>query len=269
MSDQPLVSIIIPCYNHGAYIQETINSVLNQSYKNIEIIIVNDGSDDENTLNILSKINNPVIKIINQENAGPSVARDKALTIAKGKYFVPLDSDDLIEKDTIAESVKILEVSPNIAVIYGDCQYFGERNELRKQEPFNITKLIKANTIALCSVIRTDAFIVTGGFDEFLSKKGLEDWDLWLMLFEKGSEFHYLNKTTFKIRVLNSSRTFQVANKNQEEIKSYIYKKHSELVVKEFSRLYHENKNLKNMLDYRIGNLLLKPVRWVKRTLFR
>jgi len=265
MTNHPLVSVIIPCYNHGDYILETIDSVLFQSYKNIEIILIDDGSDDIHTLEVLKSINNPVIKILHEENAGPSVARNSAIKIANGKYFVPLDSDDLIEKKTIDDSVKILEANPQIAVVYGDCQYFGERIELRKQEPFNIYKLINANTIALCSVIRKEAFDEVGGFDKYLSKKGLEDWDLWLMLFEKEWNFKHLNQVHFNIRALNSSRTFQVANKNLEELKAYIYKKHSDLVAKEFAHLYHENKNLKNTKDFKIGSFLLKPLRILKK----
>ena len=262
----PLVSIIIPCYNHGNYITETLDSVLNQTYENIEILIVNDGSDDLNTLKILDSINDPLIKIIHQKNSGPSIARNEALKHANGKFFVPLDCDDLIEKNTIIDAVSILEKKPEIAVVFGDCQLFGEKNELRKQGPLHIQTEIKNNIIALCSVIRTEAHTEAGGFDVFLSKKGLEDWDFWLMLIEKGWKFHYTNKTTFKIRVLTSSRTFQVANKNLKEIKSYIYKKHADLLAKEFEYLYHENKNVKNTLDYKIGSFLLKPFRVLKKT---
>ena len=176
----PTVTIIIPCYNHGNFILETIESVLNQSYKKIEIIIVNDGSDDEKTIDVLNSINNPIIKIITQENAGPSSARNNALKFAGGKYFVPLDGDDIICKDTITDSIKILEEDSEIGVVYGNCQYFGERDYMLKVNQVDARNLLKGNTIALCTVIRKKAFDDTGGFDKNLSKKGLEDWDLWL-----------------------------------------------------------------------------------------
>jgi glycosyltransferase involved in cell wall biosynthesis len=264
MTEQPLVSVIIPCYNHGNYIQETIDSILQQSYKNIEIIIIDDGSDDIHTLEVLNSFHDSKISFLHQKNGGPSIARNNGLKTASGKYFVPLDADDLICEDTIEYAVNIMELKMDIGVVYGNCQYFGEKQKLRKQDPLNITTLIKDNTIALCSVIRTKAFLQSGAFDEFLSTKGLEDWDLWLMLFEKGWKFHYVNKTLFNIRVLFISRTTQIANKNLDEIKSYVYKKHSDLLVKVLESQYHENKNLRNTLDYRIGNFILQPLRNIK-----
>ncbi len=265
MHQNPLVSIVIPCYNHGDYLLDAINSVLEQSFRNIEIIVVNDGSDDKETLEILNSINNPLIKILSQENAGPVIARNNALKIAKGKYFIPLDADDLICHDTIENAVKAIERDPEIAVVHGDCQYFGEKNHLFVPDKVNAKNILIGRSIPLCTLIRKEAFDQVGGFDEFLSRKGLEDWDLWLTLLEKGWKFEYLSGIQFKIRDINSSRTYQVANKNLPELKSYIYKKHSDLLAKEFELFYHENKNLKNTQDYQIGNMILKPFRWIKK----
>lgn len=269
MSIAPLVSIIIPCFNHGAFVSECVDSVLNQTYQNIEIIIVNDGSTDEHTINVLNRIQHPLIHIVHQENTGPGIARNNGIKTAKGKYFVPLDCDDLIEKNTINDCVKILEEKPGVGVVYGNCRYYNDENKILKQEPFNLIRILNYNTIALCSVIRTEAFLSTGGFDEFLSRKGLEDWDLWLMMFERDWGFEYINKVHFNIRVLKTSRTFQVANKNLGEIKAYIYKKHSGMLAKGFVCLFHENKNLKRLIDYKIGNKILKPFRWLNKAIFR
>lgn len=269
MKKLPLVSIIIPCYNHSNFIRETIDSVLKQSYENLEIIIVNDGSDDIQTLEVLDSIKNPIIKILNQENTGPSVARNNALKLSIGEYMVPLDADDLICHETIMDSVKIMESDSKTGVVYGNCKYFGEREYMLKVKNVDKRNLLKGNTIALCSVIRKKAFDETGGFDEQLSRKGLEDWDMWMMMIEKGWKFHYINKTMFNVRVLNNSQTYAVANKNLDEIKSYIYKKHSDLLYKEFHELYHDHKNLKNTIDYRIGNAILKPIRIVYKIIFR
>lgn len=269
MSIEPLVSIIIPCFNHGAFVTECVDSVLNQTYQNIEIIIVNDGSTDEDTINVLCKIQQPLIQIIHQENTGPGIARNNAIKIAKGKYFVPLDCDDLIEKNTINDCVKILEEKNRVGVVYGNCRYYGNEKKMLKQEPINLIRILNYNTVALCSVIRTEAFLSTGGFDEFLNRKGLEDWDLWLMMLEKNWVFEYINKVHFTIRILKTSRTFQVANKNLEEIKAYIYNKHSATLAQGFVSLYHENKNLKKLIDYKIGNKILKPFRWLNNAIFR
>jgi glycosyltransferase involved in cell wall biosynthesis len=106
----PLVSIIIPVYNVEQYLMECLDSVFNQTYRNIEVIAVNDGSTD-GSANILKnyekKYNNIIVH--NQENAGNSVARNKGLQLAKGKYVYFLDSDDFIERETINNLVTAME----------------------------------------------------------------------------------------------------------------------------------------------------------------
>jgi cellulose synthase/poly-beta-1,6-N-acetylglucosamine synthase-like glycosyltransferase len=203
--------------------------------------------------------------LISQKNSGPSVARNNALKIAKGIYIVMLDADDLIRKDTINCCVEKLDVNKNIAVVYGNCMWFGEKQGLKKQRNFDIIKQLRANEIAVCSVIRKEALESAGGFDEFLSLKGVEDWDLWLSLYEKGWEFCYMDDIMFDIRVSFTSRTFEVANNKIEELTSYVYKKHSDLLASQFIRLYHENKNFKNLTDYMVGKRVLAPFRVLKK----
>lgn len=122
----PLVSVIIPVYNVENYLKECLDSVLNQTYKNIEVIVINDGSTDK-SLHILedysSKFNN--IKIIDQENSGQSVARNKGLENAKGKYIYFLDSDDYILPDTLKKLIKKLEMN-NLDIIRFAARPFSE-----------------------------------------------------------------------------------------------------------------------------------------------
>ena len=103
------VSVVIPCYNSGVFIEKAINSVKKQTYNNIEIIVVNDGSTDPYTLNYLKKIKN--ITLINQKNKGLSNARNVGIKKAKGQYILPLDADDWIRKDAIKLMVKALKYS--------------------------------------------------------------------------------------------------------------------------------------------------------------
>jgi glycosyltransferase involved in cell wall biosynthesis len=260
----PLVSIIIPCYNSGALIQETIQSALNQPYRPIEIIVVNDGSTDKETLEVLENLP-PEVIIKNIENSGPSVARNIAVKESKGKYIVPLDADDLILPQTISNAVPILEKNQKIGVVYGNNQLFGMREELKIQSYFNPKQIFLYNTIAFCSVIRKKAFEEVGGLDEWMSKKGLEDWEFWIKLYEAGWQFHYVNQTFFKIRVNENSRTFQVANKNLDALKEYVWKKHAVSLAKQYELLYHENKNFILSREYQLGNFLLYPFKLIKR----
>jgi len=113
-----LVSIIIPCYNVGSYIEQCIDSILSQSYKSLEIIVIDDGSTD-NTGEILKHYNDSRLKIIHQKNAGLSAARNTGLKVAKGKYIAFVDGDDFIEPGYIEKLVKTLEQNKSDISICG------------------------------------------------------------------------------------------------------------------------------------------------------
>lgn len=108
MYNTPIVSVIIPCYNYGKYIEQAIQSILEQSYKNWEIIVVDDGSDDEYTIEKLEELKKKyaVIKI---DRSGPAVARNVGIEAAKGKFILPLDSDDTIHSDYLLEAIAAYE----------------------------------------------------------------------------------------------------------------------------------------------------------------
>ncbi len=113
MQSSPLVSILIPCYNSEQWLAETIESALAQTWKNIEIIIVDDGSTD-NSLAIAKSFESSIVKVISQENKGASTARNIALKEAQGDFIQYLDADDLLAPDKIELQVGLLENN-------GDC----------------------------------------------------------------------------------------------------------------------------------------------------
>lgn len=131
----PKVSIIVPAYNVEKYISTGIESVLNQTYKNIELVIVDDGSKD-NTASIIENYanNNSKIKFISQENKGVSSARNKALKHATGEYLIFLDSDDWLESNTIEYLIDLWNNNQTY-LISGDCffAYLGENGDIRKE----------------------------------------------------------------------------------------------------------------------------------------
>lgn len=262
-----LISFIIPFYNQGKFIQETIESILISTIQNFEIIIVNDGADDENTqelITLIEKFNDFRINVFHQQNSGPSVARNFAIQTAKGDFLVFLDGDDLIEKDTLQICVNTFENNPDITIVYGNNLLFGEKNTLIKPKIITPNNILIFNPIAVCVMIKKEVMLNVK-FDENLSKLGLEDWELWLNLISKGYKFKYVNHNLFKIRVLKNSRTTNEANKNLEKIKSYIYNKHSDFVHQQFFNLYYLQKQTLETPDYKIGNFILKPYRWIKK----
>lgn len=265
MTKEPLVSIIIPYFNAGETIHETMESVFAQSYQNYDVWIINDGSTDPSSLEALKQYgNDPRVTILHQENAGPSVARNYAIEKSLAEFIVPLDADDLIELNTIPEALEVFSKDHNIGVVYGDIQYFGERSDLRIQETFDIKKQLVYNQIAMCSVIKIEVFNDIGFFDVELSKPGLEDWEFFIRAGASNWKLEHVTSVHFKVRSDKESRTYQVANSNIDSIRSYIYKKHSDLIFKEYLKLFYYKKMLLETPDYRLGKLFLSPYRLIK-----
>jgi glycosyltransferase involved in cell wall biosynthesis len=130
---KPLVSIIIPLYNAEKFIANTIHSALNQTWKNIEIIIVDDSSKD-NSLSIAKKFEGACVKVIHQPNKGASAARNRGLAIAKGEYIQFLDADDFLSENKIEEQLKSLKKFPN-HVSLCDTIYFDDGTDPFQQKP--------------------------------------------------------------------------------------------------------------------------------------
>lgn len=264
----PLVSFIIPYYNAGATIQETIDSIYNQSYTNFDIWLINDGSTDSYSLEKLKEFEGKEkIHLLHQENSGPSVARNKAIQLCTAEFIVPLDADDLIEATTLSACVPRATSDKEIGVVYGNLHYFGESNELKIQQVFALERQLLWNQIAVCCLIRKEVFSTVGYYDEHLSKLGLEDWEFWLRVGQSTWKFSKIEEVHFRIRVLGSSRTYEVANKHLTEIKKYVYEQHSNLLAQQFEVFYYDKKMLLETPDYRIGKFLLSPLRWIKHVL--
>ena len=262
----PLVSFIIPYYNAGTTIQETIDSIFKQSYPNFDVYLINDGSTDQLSIDKLKEYEgNAKIHLLHQENAGPSVARNLAIQLSEAEFIVPLDADDLIEITAVSECVSIVTSDKNIGVVYGNLLFFGKSNELKIQQEFSLQRQLLWNQVAVCCLIRKEVFSTVGYYDEHLSKLGLEDWEFWICIGQSTWKFSKIEQVHFRIRVEGSSRTFEVANKNLTEIKKYVYKKHCNLVAQQFEVLYYEKKMQKETPDYRLGNFLLQPYRIIKK----
>ncbi|WP_259065417.1 glycosyltransferase family 2 protein [Mucilaginibacter sp. X4EP1] len=125
MSDQPLVSVIIPLHNTEKYIEQTINSVLSQTWPNIELIIVDDGSTD-NSYEAVKKFEGEKVKILRQTNQGASAAKQNGLNIAQGQYIQYLDADDLLDPDKIGRQVLALLKEPNKVAVCKTVHFFGD-----------------------------------------------------------------------------------------------------------------------------------------------
>jgi glycosyltransferase involved in cell wall biosynthesis len=183
----PLISVIIPVYNAEKTIVATIKSVLSQTFADIEVIIINDGSKDS-TLEVLKSISDFRLKIFSYQNAGQAVSRNRGLSLASGEYISFLDADDLWTADKLEAQLKALQDNPQASVAYSWTNYIDEQDNFLVAGTYIIEngnvykKLLVSNFIENGSnpLIRRQALVEVGGFESAMTPA--EDWDLWLRL---------------------------------------------------------------------------------------
>lgn len=184
---QSLVSIIIPCFNYAHFLGEALESVLAQTYMNWECIIINDGSPDnteEVALKYCKKDNR--LKYYYKENGGHSSARNFGVSHSSGKYILPLDADDTISDNYIDAAVKKIESDPNIKLVTGQVQHFGDVHEKFIMPAYSIKSYLVVNFISISSLFSKEDFDNAKGFDENMLT--FEDWDLFIKILKDGGE---------------------------------------------------------------------------------
>lgn len=244
------VSVIIPCYNQSLYIADTILSVVNQTYTNIEIICIDDCSNDDSVQIIKSfaeKYENIVI-LTNRENSGVVKSRNKAIAASTGQYILPLDGDDVIFTSYIEKAVDILERNPNIGICYCRACFIGDKSGEWLLPKFDADKLLYSNHIFATALFRKSDFILAGGYKDYM-KDGFEDWDLWLSFIENGVSVYKINEILFGYRQKAVSRS-SYANKKDMELREVMLKHHPKLYLKSY--LQHIEKYNNKIKKYKI-----------------
>ncbi|MDN5203113.1 glycosyltransferase [Fulvivirgaceae bacterium BMA10] len=240
MKDQPKISIVIPCYNHGQYLREAIESVETYPEKSsYEIIIVNDGSTDERTLEILKELENEGYDVLNQPNMGLADARNNGFKRAKADYILPLDSDNKIRPEYIEHGIAILDKYPDVGLVYGDAELFDQQNGIRKSGDFNVRKQFIWNAVDACAVVRKTAWEQVGGYDRNMPVMGYEDWNLLLDLIRHNWKLHYVNEVLYDYRVREGSM-LDDADKKRAALLDYMNRKHITLFREEYIKMIKE-----------------------------
>ena len=211
----PAISVIIPVYNGEKTIRETIESVLKQTFRDFELIIINDGSQDT-TLEIIERIKDQRIKIFSYPNAGTNSSRNRGIDQAAGEYISLMDADDLWTPDKLEAQLKALQANLQAAVAYSWTDYIDESSQfLRPGAHLSFTgdvykQLLLSNFLENGSnpLIRKQAIAQVGGFDESLTHG--EDWDMWLRL---ATHYHFVAVPSPQIlyRVYPHSSSFNVS----------------------------------------------------------
>lgn len=260
MIKSPKISIIIPCYNYGKYLMEAVNSVLNQTFTDFEIIIVDDGSTDPFTLNLLKNLSLPHTKTYFITNQGVSNARNYGSSLSKGEFVLFLDADDYLSPNYLEKTISILENKKEIDFVSTWTNVFGTENYIWKTKLASKANILGENTLSVASLFRKSMFVNLNGYDCNL-KHGFEDWELWIRILSNDYKGYIIEEPLFNYRKKTSSLLSDAIN-HKDEIMKYILKKHETLlnkyiyelaISKEQQLTYFQNqdKSLKN----RIGEL--------------
>lgn len=228
------VSVIMPCYNDGKYIGEAISSVWAQTYKNIELIIIDDGSDDEDTKRLLCSISQDKrVSVLYAEHAGPASARNFGIENATGTFILPLDSDDIIEPTYIEKAVDIIQKDKAVGAVYCQAYLFGEKRGRWELPDFSLRDMLIDNIVFVTALFRKTDWERVGGFDISMDE-GMEDYDFWISILEIGKEIYQIPETLFYYRIKKESRTTKFLGDidKTKNIYKKIYYKHKQFYEK-------------------------------------
>lgn len=296
----PVISVIIPCFNQGQYIDDAIESVLNQTLQDFEIIIINDGSTDDITNKKLSHYNKPKTRVIHTENQGLSAARNRGFREAKGEFIQFLDADDTISPLKFEEQLGIFEKFKEVGICYTDYKIYDSDKKIflnvpdKKflgEEPLKdfLFRWERGLSIPIhCALLKRNIWNSNLPFNEELRSR--EDWHMWCSLAARNIKFKYLDKeyAIYRFHETNMSKNIVEMNYSVYLSAYYILQIIPENIKNEFLKetilhinrttrknlypaIVNEIEDLKNRfnemdktIDYKIGHLLLKPYRYFK-----
>jgi glycosyltransferase involved in cell wall biosynthesis len=204
----PLVSVVIPAYQAAHSIVATLDSVFAQTFRDYEIIVVNDGSPDSEQLSMVLEPHRDRINYVCQENQGPAGARNTGIRMARGEYIALLDADDLWDPEHLAAQLAVLEANPSVDMVYADARIFGDVPEQGRtvmefcpsEGDVTFESLVLGRcTVHICvSLVRRQTLLDAGLFDPAF--RGTEDIDMWLRIAKRGSQITYQRRVLGRYR---------------------------------------------------------------------
>ncbi|MDR6543216.1 alpha-1,3-rhamnosyltransferase [Acinetobacter bereziniae] len=235
LGSQPLVSVVIPCYNHENFVKDCIQSVIDQTYENIELIIIDDGSEDDSVVKIQELVSKCVDRFTRFEfryrsNKGLSATLNEALIWCNGKYFSSIASDDILFTNKIKFQVEYLENQINVAGVFGDVKVLQNNidNTVVKKNKKTIIKRFNFDDVinhrftlwAPTQMLKLDIIRDIGGFKDGIV---IEDWYLWLKITQCGFDLDYINQSFayYRRHENNMSSNYEKMYKGRLDILNY------------------------------------------------
>lgn len=229
---RPLVSVVIPHYNLARYLPETLDSVLAQTVANKEVLVVDDGSTDD--ISSLEERYTPLgVRFLRQRNAGVSMARNRGIEAAAGRYVCCLDADDRIDPSFLAELTSHLEANRRIGIAYTNFELFGDQRGVVKSIPYDFERLKEGNYIPCCNVFRREAWETTGGYKNI--NPSWEDYELWLNMGKMGFVGKHIDKPLFLYRKRNQQGRDFSSHGHEARLRATVNSYHPDLYLPKLS----------------------------------
>lgn len=221
------VVVVIPCYEQAGFLPDTVASVCAQTYHELEIVVVDDGSPDDTaevTERLAAAHPNRAIRLLRQANQGLAPSRNRGIEASSAEYVLPLDADDLIGPAFIEACVRELDARPDVSIAYGSLRYFGEIDEFHAPSEYDLVALTHGNLFPCTALYRRRAWAEVGGYDEGLTS--YEDWDFWLGCGERGHLGVYVPRPVFYYRKRKGSMLVEHAYKRDQTLKAKLVLNH-------------------------------------------
>ncbi|WP_391594864.1 glycosyltransferase [Winogradskyella sp.] len=265
----------MPCYNDAEFIEQAVDSAINQTHSNKEIIVVDDGSNQDTKL-VLENLEHKIDKLITQDNSGQSNARNNGIKQAKGKYILVLDSDDYFENSFCDKAINLFNQSSKVKLVtcYANLVFKKSTNNfVYKPKGGTVKSFLTSNSALGSAMFKKEDWSNCGAYDETM-RNGLEDWEFYIRLLKEGGKAEVIEEPLYNYRKRENTTTSR-ANQAKYHLFNYIFTKHKDLNIRHYddfmSQLLskiekeeHEKFKNRERIEFKIGESILKPLRWIK-----
>ena len=262
------VTAVIPCFNHGRYVRQAVDSLLRQTYPDLRVIIVNDGSTDPETLRVLSAVSEPRVEVLHQENGHVSAARNAGIKASCSPYLVTLDADDYFEPTFVDKALAVLKEDLTVGAVTCGVRVFGERCGTHVPTGGGVREFLVRNCARASAMFRRQCWEDGGGYNEAM-RRGYEDWDFWIRLTARGWRIRAVPEILLNYRRSSHSMVSAADAIRPELVRELavnhlpLYREHVADVLYgkecQIQSLEKRLDQLRGSLAYRIGRCVIAP----------
>ncbi len=271
---KPKVTVVIPCFNHGRYVERCVDSVLMQTYQDFQILVVNDGSTEQSTIDTLTRLEMPKTTVLHKENGHLSSARNHGIARSNSDYILTLDADDRLAPRFLERTTPILDEDGKVGIVTCPARTFGlPPAKIIPNLGGDITNFVVHNGCQASCLFRRKCWEEVGGYDESM-KQGYEDWEFHIAVTERGWRIASVPETLFHYRVAAESMVVDADRKRPELVGSLVdkhretFQRHVTVAIVERERriqdLREELDLMRGSLAHRIGRCFTDPVAVIK-----